>query len=235
MRYVASSEVKEKGLAYEGIGDRIPWVIEDGTLDVLTQVHRLRERRDILDIGCGNGQTLQYFSGSAYTRAGIDLCNYLNIPDKEEIQFSAVDLNFEPLPYESNSKDLVFAFQVMEHLENPFFFMREVHRVLKDGGLFILSVPNPYTVSTKLRYLFTNNMRRWNRRNDHLLFLTEDVFRKTYGHHFDTQGMFYQKGLMPVIGRLYRFLGIRKTPGQLKILPRTKAFGDSMGWVLRKK
>lgn len=235
MRYIPSTDVKGKEVPYEGIADRVPWVIADGTLGALTKKYGLRERKDVLDIGCGNGQTLQYFASSSQTLAGIDLNDYLNIPEKGEIQFSVVDLNFEPLPYADNSKDLVFAFQVMEHLENPFFFMREVDRVLREDGLFILSFPNPYSFSSKMRFLFTDNMRRWSRKNDHLLFLTQDVFYKTYGAYFDVLGTFFQKGLMPFVGRVYRLLGIKASGANTKVLPRSKMFGDSMGYVLRKK
>jgi SAM-dependent methyltransferase len=235
MRYIPSEEVKGNDVPYEGIAERVPWIVEDGTLAQLTEKYSLRERKDILDIGCGNGQTLSYFASSAHTLAGIDLNNYLNVPEKDRIDFAVVDLNFERLPYADASKDLVFALQVMEHLENPFLFMREAHRVLRSGGLFILSAPNPYSFSAKLRYLFTDNMRRWNSKNDHLLFLTKDVFNKTYGARFAVVGTFFQKGLTPFIGRLYRMLGVKATAANTKILPRTKLFGDSLGYVLRKK
>lgn len=235
MKYIPSSEVRGADVPYEGIADRIPWVMMDGTLPKLGAQYSLMSRQDVLDIGCGNGQTLQYFSSTARTLAGIDLNNYLNIPAKDAVEFRVVDLNFEPLPYADATKDLVCAFQVMEHLENPFFFMRETHRVLRDDGLFIMSVPNPFTLAGKLRFLFTNNQRRWNLRNDHLLFLTDDVFTKTYGAHFEIVGTFYQKGLVPVVGRLYRLFGIAPTEANSKILPRSRWFGDSMGFVLRKK
>jgi SAM-dependent methyltransferase len=151
------------------------------------------------------------------------------------LQRKDTDLNFDPLPYEDKSKDLVFALQVVEHLENPFFIMREAHRVLKEGGLFIFSVPNPYTLATKLRFFFTDNMRRWHLRNDHLLFLTKDVMQKTYGANFEILSVHYQKGLFPFIGRFYKLVGIKPSAKNTKILPRWKAFGDSACYVLRKK
>lgn len=235
MRYIPSSEVKGKDVHYEGIDHRIPWVIADGTLDLLTTTYDLRTKKAILDIGCGNGQTLEYFENSASSLTGIDLNNYLTVPHKEKITFSVVDLNFEPLPYADSSQDLVFALQVVEHLENPFLVMREAHRVLRDGGHFIFSVPNAFTLSSKKRYLLTNNVRRWNKKNDHLLFLTDDVLYKTYGAYFDILSTHYQKGLFPSLGRLYKLLGIRATEANTKILPRTRAFGDSVCYVLRKK
>ena len=235
MKYIPSYEVKGTGIHYEGISNRFPWVMEDGTLDTITNLYHLKERKHILDIGCGNGTALEYFSATAQSLAGIDLNDYVNVASKNKIKFSVVDLNFEPLPYENSSKDLVFALQVIEHLENPFLIMREAHRVLTDNGLFIFSVPNPFTFSSKLRFFFYGNARRWHARNDHLLFLTKDVFEKTYGAHFDVIGRHYQKGIVPFLGRLLRLVGIKPTHAMTKILPRMEAFGDSYCYVLRKK
>ena len=235
MYYIPSNQVKGTGVYYEGINERVPWVMEDGTLNTITTLHNLKACKDILDIGCGNGMTLDYFSATADSLAGIDLNDYVNVPSKAKIDFSVVDLNFDPLPYTDMSKDLVFALQVIEHLENPFYIMREAHRVLKADGLFIFSVPNPFTFTSKLRFFLYGNARRWHTRNDHLLFLTKDVFEKTYGAHFEVVSRHYQKGIMPFLGRFLKLIGIKPTQTNTKILPRMEAFGDSYCYVLRKK
>ncbi len=50
----------------------------------------------------------------------------------------------EQLPFQKNFFDLVGAFEVLEHLEKPELAIREVAKIVKSGGLFILSVPmNP--------------------------------------------------------------------------------------------
>ena len=235
MYYIPSYKVKGTGVYYEGINERVPWIMGDGTLDTITNTYNLQSKKYILDIGCGNGMTLHYFADFATTLAGIDLNDYVNVASKDKIKFSVVDLNFDPLPYEDASKDLVFALQVIEHLENPFLIMREAHRVLQDDGLFIFSVPNPFTFSSKLRFFFYGNARRWHTRNDHLLFLTKDVFEKTYGAHFSVLGRYYQKGLVPFLGRFLKLVGIKPTASNTKLFPRWEAFGDSYCFVLQKK
>lgn len=45
------------------------------------------------------------------------------------------------LPFEANRFDCIFASEVLEHLSDPFLFVREVSRVLKLGGMIILTVP----------------------------------------------------------------------------------------------
>lgn len=45
------------------------------------------------------------------------------------------------LPFARESFDCVFASEVLEHLADPERFVREAHRVLSPGGLFVLTVP----------------------------------------------------------------------------------------------
>jgi SAM-dependent methyltransferase len=50
----------------------------------------------------------------------------------------------EGLPFQKEFFDLVGAFEVLEHLEKPELAIREVAKTVKQGGMFILSVPmNP--------------------------------------------------------------------------------------------
>lgn len=48
------------------------------------------------------------------------------------------------LPFTSQSCDLVTANMVVEHLDNPDFQFREIHRILKPKGIFLFHTPNAY-------------------------------------------------------------------------------------------
>lgn len=64
--------------------------------------------------------------------------------DGKEISWHADFFDFEKkFPYDTNSFDMVTAFEVIEHInDNPRFFMSEVGRVLKPDGFFYLTTPN---------------------------------------------------------------------------------------------
>ncbi|MGE3273594.1 MAG: class I SAM-dependent methyltransferase [Vicinamibacterales bacterium] len=49
----------------------------------------------------------------------------------------------EPMPFDDDSFDVVFAFEVCEHFANPQQAIEEIRRVLRPGGRFIASTPNP--------------------------------------------------------------------------------------------
>jgi SAM-dependent methyltransferase len=87
----------------------------------------------ILDYGCGNKPYHSLFSPKFNQYIGADL------PGNEE-----ADLIIGPqgqIPSEDNSFDCVLSSEVMEHTEDPRFYLKEAHRVLKPGGSLVLSVP----------------------------------------------------------------------------------------------
>lgn len=68
---------------------------------------------------------------------------YINVdwnPDnKPEV---AHDLNVFPYPFATSSVDRVEASHVIEHLDKPFNVMKELHRILKPGGIAVIQVPH---------------------------------------------------------------------------------------------
>lgn len=52
------------------------------------------------------------------------------------------DLNLVPYPLASSAFDYVEASHVLEHLDRPFEVMKEIHRVLKPGGVLAMKVPH---------------------------------------------------------------------------------------------
>ncbi len=130
-------------------------------------------RGRVLDLGCG--ATPFRPAGDAYEVIGID-------QDKDG--FVRCDFSYDHVPFPDESFDSVTAWEVFEHLENPFFAMREVWRVLRPGGRFLISVPNPAHLQSRLFFFLFGDLPRWRRRNDHLFVPLPAVIRKTFGKLF---------------------------------------------------
>lgn len=237
MNYISSGKMREENISYEDIDknvkDRTTWVVGTGVLvDALKQYSIAGS---VLDLGCGNGKTLLSLQKSFSQLYGVDILDILSNEAKAKVKFTPADLNFEKLLYSNNSLDLVTAFQIIEHLENPFFVMREAYRVLKPGGIFMFSVPNPFNLFFRLKFLFTDNMPPWTEKNHHLLFLTNDVFKKTYLAYFDLLESIYQHGSIPMWGRLRAIFGKKIIKKHAMVLPRSKLFARAICYILRKK
>jgi SAM-dependent methyltransferase len=94
----------------------------------------------ILDLGAGAGVVRQMnFRGQVQRVCGVD-------PDRRVLNNAALDEAKvgagEAIPFDSEGFDLVFADNVLEHLEDPVAAFREVWRTLKPGGTFLFKTPN---------------------------------------------------------------------------------------------
>lgn len=73
-----------------------------------------------------------------------------------------VDLN-KPLPIRSAALEYFTCIEGIEHLTDPFLFVEEVQRVLKPGGLFIITTPNILNIRSRWRFLFSGFYNKFRR------------------------------------------------------------------------
>jgi 2-polyprenyl-3-methyl-5-hydroxy-6-metoxy-1,4-benzoquinol methylase len=98
----------------------------------------------VLDVGCGRGVMLKryaeiFLDSDVY---GCDLTKFDELDSlPKKVRFFEQDLH-EPFSKELGSMDLITAFEVIEHLENPRLFIRNLESVLSPGGTLIVSTPN---------------------------------------------------------------------------------------------
>lgn len=81
----------------------------------------------IIDIGCGENKIPNAL--------GLDI-------DKSSNPDILHDLNVYPYPIKDNECDKIYAKHVIEHLNNPVDFMREICRILKPGGTAFIETPH---------------------------------------------------------------------------------------------
>ena len=97
----------------------------------------------ILDVGCGHkGKLLYKIRNKISAGFGIDISVDQEHQD-DKITLIKHDLT-QPLPFENNSFDAVTSLANLEHLENPSQVLQEIHRVLKPGGILLLTAPSIY-------------------------------------------------------------------------------------------
>lgn len=68
------------------------------------------------------------------------------IPGFKNIDISSnaeivLDVGKEPLPFDDSSVDLVYSYHTIEHVPDYLFVMKQIFRVLKDGGTLLMGVP----------------------------------------------------------------------------------------------
>lgn len=93
-----------------------------------------------LDVGCGTGAVMNMLKEKGFDVAGVDM-SPLAISFSEKKGLSPVLGDATALPFDDNYFDVVTALDVVEHVENDSAAVKEMYRVLKPGGIAVISVP----------------------------------------------------------------------------------------------
>ena len=98
----------------------------------------------VLDAACGAGHGTNYLSGAPHTVVGLDLSPeallFAAKQGKRGVRFCCGDL-FK-IPFRDRSFDAVLCFQAIEHFERPDPLLYELARVLRRGGILVVSTLN---------------------------------------------------------------------------------------------
>ena len=72
----------------------------------------------------------------------------------EVVQVDSEDFNFDELP--SKKADNVFAFEVIEHLQNPLWFIKQLKKMIDSGSIYVIIPENPKLLWHEMHFLEMN-------------------------------------------------------------------------------
>lgn len=126
-------------LNYDGIFN------DDGYYQQAREINEhLEPNFRVLELGCGKGFNSFYLANKNpdLTYFGIDISNkHLSYAKKKAEKLDNLNFsygNFHSLNFDNNTFDIVFELESVCHSDDPETVLEEVHRVLKQGGRFIL-------------------------------------------------------------------------------------------------
>ncbi len=106
----------------------------------------------VLDAGCGIGLNAFLAARSGHNVTGVDtdkekirLAKCMAKAAHQPVGFHVDDITRMKLP--NNSFDAIVCFEVLEHIKQDTKAIRELSRVLKTGGMLLLSVPSTGPIS----------------------------------------------------------------------------------------
>jgi ubiquinone/menaquinone biosynthesis C-methylase UbiE len=109
----------------------------------------------LLDVGCGDGSTSMLWKDNEKMLIGLDMQkDRLHVAKQEKnLNFMVVG-DVTKIGLKDASVDCVIAGEVIEHFKDAGVMLKEVWRILKDGGCLIITTPNGRRLSSRLRKIF---------------------------------------------------------------------------------
>jgi ubiquinone/menaquinone biosynthesis C-methylase UbiE len=105
----------------------------------------LCEGKDVLDIASGSGYGSRELAAAARSVIGVDISQ--EAVDYAKEHFPADNLEYRvgsgtSIPLDDDSVDVVITFETIEHIDDYRTFVAEIRRVLRPGGVAVVSTPN---------------------------------------------------------------------------------------------
>lgn len=135
----------------EWTGERfLPW-IQESTI-AYEHLHRyayaatLVKNKRVLDLACGEGYGAKMLAAAAASVVGVDIDNSAVQHASQKygsanLQFLSGSITAVPIPDE-HVFDVIVCFEAIEHIDDQDGLLKEVRRLLKSDGVFIVSTPN---------------------------------------------------------------------------------------------
>lgn len=130
---------------------------EIGTGQALVAAQWLPAAKRVLEIGCSTGYLTRLFAGKAERIVGLDMNRAaLRQAGRRHPSMPLACGDAEHLPFADAAFDAIVMLEVIEHTQSDVAAVSELRRVLKPGGILILSTPHaglfawldPYNVRT---------------------------------------------------------------------------------------
>lgn len=110
----------------------------------------LSKKTKILDIGCAGGAFLKAAHNLGLTTKGIEPNKWLSEYARKHYGLDVQAGVLSDFRFEDNSFDVITLWDVIEHVPNPEFELREIHRILKPGGLLVINYPDHVSLPARL-------------------------------------------------------------------------------------
>lgn len=140
----------------------------DGTVEFYQRINALvRADMRVLDFGAGRGawyfddecsyrRQLRHLRGRVAKVVGCDIDDA--ILENQSVDSAVLLETPDRLPFDNQSFDLIIADYVLEHVEEPSAFAKEISRILKPGGWLCARTPNKYCYTALATRLIPNSL-----------------------------------------------------------------------------
>lgn len=117
---------------------KLKWKFREG----ISLLSAAKEKERLLDIGCSTGVFLNMAKAAGWKVLGLDLNEDVVESAKREYGIDAKVGTLDSMKFPSGHFSAVTLFDSIEHMGNPGNVLTEIYRILRPGGLLLLTTPN---------------------------------------------------------------------------------------------
>lgn len=145
---------------------------------------RFPDNGTMLDVGCGEGYALSYFSKVGWKVKGLDFSREgVESKNPHCAEFLVAGDVFDLLQEEQssgNEYDVLWLQNVLEHVLDPIELMKSLRKLAKPGGVLVLTVPNDFS-DLQLHLIENDHIDQdyWIAPPDHLTYFSRDSLLTT--------------------------------------------------------
>lgn len=101
----------------------------------------------VLDVGCGQGRNVKTLTKMGFNAYGCDIFS-----DVVKLGTNFFYHDFQEKPFFKNFKTVI-SIHVLEHIFDYISFLKNINKTLKPNGILILTLPNAYSLTSRIKYL----------------------------------------------------------------------------------
>jgi SAM-dependent methyltransferase len=174
------------GRSYDGLPIKADYRVHDIAYAVIEHHFGSAAHLKVLDIATGTGAFAKRLA-DRFPGWNLEINDFEDQALVTGINKRKVDLNSSfGNSFDGDGYDLVVAIEIIEHLENPWHFLRELRKLLRHGGALVLSTPNVDSTLDRLIYVIDGHAhyfgaRGYTNSGGHITQVPDWLFRRIAG------------------------------------------------------